>query len=333
LFFTGDVNPEPIDGRDIFWEAAEGGDVGHARIHVHGPDGVTHGLVLLEHGLVVLHVFFGIVDGERVAGGMFFAAEIVTALVEEELGQVEVGVIAGRPEELGEADLDLRVAGEAAAPAGARAECAEEEAGVLFGDGQERALAGGLEMGHGRFVHVADVVEFVADAEVRPALGAGAGSRMGGVVRPCRIEIAVRFLGLRDEGDEIVERFLEGGVGVETKCVGDGFHGLVDVGVVESPAFVGAHHEASGLAEIVDPARFFIHPEGAGNGDRAVRFEARRPEGVGELDLGEGDGADGVVEGGRRGVPGRAAGEGEGEEGNESGREGETHFCSHGTSG
>jgi len=60
---------------------------------------------------------------------------------------------------------------------------------------------------------VADVVELVADPEVRPAFGAGSWSGVGGVVRPGREEIAVGLLGPGDEGDEIVERFLEAGSG------------------------------------------------------------------------------------------------------------------------
>ena len=171
---------------------------------------MADGLVLLEDGLVVLHVLVGIIDGEGIAGGVALAAEIVAALVEKELGQVEVGPLAGHPVELGQPDLDLLVAGEAAPLVRSGAERAEEKRGVLLGDGQERALSRGLEMGDGRFVHMADVVELVADAEVRPALGTGAGGRMGRVVGPGREEIAVRLLGLGDEGDEIVEGLFRG---------------------------------------------------------------------------------------------------------------------------
>ena len=176
------------------------------------------------HGHVVLHVLVGVVDGEGIARGRLLAAEVVAALVEEELGRVEVGPVPGRAVELGQADLDLLVAGEAAALAGAGAEGAQEERSVLLGDVQEGAPAGGLEVGHRRLVHVADVVELVADPQVRPALRPGAGRGVGRVVRPGREEIAVGLLGPGDEGDEVVEGLVEGGVGVEAEGVGGRLH-------------------------------------------------------------------------------------------------------------
>ncbi len=264
---------------------------------------------------MVLEVLVRVVDREGVAGGVLGPAEITAALVEEELGQIEMIAAAGDAGELGQADLDLLVAGEAAAEAGAASEGPQEQVGVLEGDVEESPLAGGLVVGDGRFVHVPGVVELVADAEVGPALGAGPGGRVGGVVGAGRVEVAVRLLGQGDDADELVEASLEGRVGVKMEGVGGGLHGLVDVGVVEAAALVGAGHEAGGLAEVVDPAGLLVHPEGEGDGDGAVGLEAGGPEIVGEGDPGERDGADGVVGGaggGFRGRPALAAGDGQG---------------------
>ena len=91
---------------------------------------MADGLVLLEDGLVVLGIF-------AVAA---CAPAAFAALVDEELGQVEVFRVAGDAVELDQADLDLLVAGDALELFFARAEGPDEEVGVLDGDVQESCV-------------------------------------------------------------------------------------------------------------------------------------------------------------------------------------------------
>jgi hypothetical protein len=208
-----DIVPEPVDGLDVFRVAAQGGDIGHAGVHVHGPHSVADGLVLLQHGLMVLHVFVAVVDGKGIVDGVAFALEVMPPLVEEEFGQLEVGAIARDPIKLGEPDLDLLVPGEG--PLFARPERPDQKVGVLDGDIQETPLPRGQVMGRGRLVHVADVVEFVADPQVGPALLSRARRGVKGIDRSVGIDVSVRLLGLADDEDQVVQPFLEAVIGVE----------------------------------------------------------------------------------------------------------------------
>ena len=225
---------------------------------------MADGLGLLDDGLVVLKIRLGIVDGERIAGTVRLAAEVMPALVEKELRQVEVGPLSGDAIELGQADLDLLVAGEA--PTFPRPERPDEEVGVLDGDGEEAPVPGREEMGDGRLVHMAGAVELVALAKVRPALLARPRSRVLRIDGPRRIEIPVRLLGRRDDLDEVVELFPERRVGMEEKRVGRPLHDLVNVGVVVALALEGALHELRRLAEIIHPAGLLVELHGERDG-------------------------------------------------------------------
>ena len=273
--------------------AAQGGHVGHAGVHVHGPHGVADGLVLLQDGLVVLHVFVAVVDGEGIVGGVAFALEVMPPLVEEELGQFEVGAVSRDPIELGQADFDLLVAGEG--PLLARAERANQKVGVLDRDIQEAPLPRSRIMGRGRFIHVADVVEFVADPQVGPAFFSRAGRGMEGIDRPVGVDVSVRLLGLADDEDQDVQPLLEAGVGMEHERVGRGFHDLEDVRVVIALALEGPFHQAAGLAEVVHPPGLLVLVQGEGHRGGAVGLHLRRPENVVDMDPGEGHGLDGII--------------------------------------
>ncbi len=232
------------------------------------------GFVLFEDRPVVLEVLLGIVDREGRPGGVRFAvAQAPAALIQEKTRQVEVGAVARQAIELAQADLDFLMPGKSAAPAGA--EGALQEVRALERDIEERPFAGGEEMGRGRLVHMAGVIKLVADPEVRPALLAGAGSGILGVDPACREDIAVRFLGLADQLDELVEPPLELRVGPDAERDGRGLHGLENVAVVVALAGVLPFLEPGGDPEIVDAAGLLVHLEKVRDGRRR-RFVSMR---------------------------------------------------------
>ena len=153
------------------------------------------------------------------------------------------------------------------------------------GDVEERALAGDLVVGHGGLVHVADVVELVAVGEMAPAGGAHhaavpRAAVLGEVVAKGAggVEVAVRFLGLGDVSDEVVEILLELGVWVRGERVGRALDDLVHVGVVERDAAEAMPLAPSGRLEVVDAARLLALAEVGLHRHDAVRLKARQPE-------------------------------------------------------
>ena len=160
-----DVLPDPVDGFGELGVAHQRGDVGHARIHIDRADGVPDGFVLFENGFVVLGVF--VPEPQALACGLALGVARVAAGFEEELGELDILFVAGHAIELGEAHFDDLVAGrrDVLVPA----EGIANEVGALEGDIQQRALAGGLVMGDGGLVEVAEVVKLVAARKIAPA--------------------------------------------------------------------------------------------------------------------------------------------------------------------
>ena len=154
---------------------------------------MTHGLALLDDGQVILHIA-GIIVVAIGAAAVVGAA----ALIQEELGKVEIARLAGDLVELDQPNLDFLVAGHIMAFAGAKD--GVNQVGVLDRDVQHRALARGAIVGDRRFIEMADVVQLVVDAQMRPARFALAvgGQLIGGPIafgdRAGRVEIAVRLL-------------------------------------------------------------------------------------------------------------------------------------------
>ncbi len=147
---------------------------------------------------------------------------------------------------------------------------------------------------------MADVVQLVVDAQIGPARPALAvdGQPVNGPVAfgdgARRVEIAVRLLRRRDLGDQVVEIGVEVGVGAEGERIGRAFDDLVDIGVVVEDAFMVARQPTGGLVEVGDAPGFFTLPKVVGDGDGAVGFQSRRPEGVVDLDGGEGHRAEAI---------------------------------------
>ena len=280
-----DIVPKPVDGCRVFRPSAQRRDIGHPGIHIGGPDRMPDRLRLLEHGPVILEILLGVVDDKRRVGRIGLSPMIVPALVQEEPGQVEILPVAGDSVKLAEPDLDLLVSGKGAPLP--RPEGANEQVGIFEGNVEEAALAGRDMVGDGRLIHVADVIELVADPQVRPALRSRARCRVLGVDGARREHVPVRFLGLADDGDEFIQLLPEFLVGIGAKRIGGCLHRLEDVAVVVAFSGVLALYESGRKAKIIRTARLVVQFEKIGNRHGPVGLEARRPELVFQLDLGK----------------------------------------------
>jgi hypothetical protein len=114
---------------------------------------------------------------------------------------------------------------------------------------------------------------------VSSAFGDGAGG----------VEIAVRFLGGGDFGDQLIKIAIQFGIGVEAEGIGCTFDDFEDVGVVEEDAFVIAVLLTGGFGEVGNAAGLLALLEVVRDGHGPIGFQARRPEIVLQADGGEGD--------------------------------------------
>ena len=221
-----DVVPDAVDGLDVALVAGQRGHVGHAGIHVGGAHGVAHGLVLLGHGLVALRVL--LLDGG------------LAAVVEQELGEVEVALLAGGQVEAGHRHLGYLVTRHDAHLAWVGPYLLAGHVGIAAGNVEELALARSLPVGHGALHHVAEVVEFVREVFLlHPAAVASPVVRVGGVLRACGVEVAVGLLCSADDVDDGVAVGLQALVRIGLQDVGGPLQRLVGVGVVDSSACTG----------------------------------------------------------------------------------------------
>ena len=84
--FAYDIFPYPVYGMDVSSIARQCCYIGHARVHVGGPYGMSHRLILFRYGFVSLAVFIP-------SGGM-------STLVEEEFCLVQVFAVTGYQKKL-----------------------------------------------------------------------------------------------------------------------------------------------------------------------------------------------------------------------------------------
>ncbi len=149
-----------------------------------------------------------------------------------------------------------------------------------------------------------------------PALGADPGVRVPGVHLAGGIEIAIGLLGRRNQHQHAVDIGLQRSVGIGLQEVAGALNRLVDVGVIErEPAHAVRGIGLRGAHEVVVAPRLLAFAESERDGHFAAGLQARAPEGVGDLDVGERDLADRVT--GLRGLlPARTQGEQGGGQGN-----------------
>ena len=150
--------------------------------------------------------------------------ELAAPLLDEEPGQLEVALLAGRLPELDQRQLDLRDVRNS--PCACRAEDRVDVVGQLGRDGEEVLLARGPVVRHGRLDHVPGAVELVVVAEVGPPPA----RLLDGVIA---VEIAIRELRRGELGDDLVEPLRQHRIGVRGERVRGRLERLVDVGVHE----------------------------------------------------------------------------------------------------
>ena len=252
------------------------GDTGH---QVSRADGVALDVLVVVDGHIVLEVGAVIlVQGRVMLGG----EELPAAVLDEEAGEIEVALIAGSAPELDQGQLDLRVPGIAQA-FGRRAKDRINVVGVASGDVEEVGLAGGLVMRDGGLEHVPGAIEFVAVAEVGPALA----RFLDGVVA---VEVAVRLLRRRHDGDDVVQLLLQRRVGMGGKGIGRCFERFVEVGVHEDRPAEALGGAAGGEAHVLDVPRVLELLQAEGDAGEAVGLAPRRPEAILDGDILEGHG-------------------------------------------
>ncbi len=156
-------------------------------------------------------------------------------------------------------------------------------------------------MGRRRFIEMAHVVEFVVDAQVRPARAA-----FPFRIEPVRlavalangargVEIAVALLGGANGLYEVIECSVQGWVGMSCQAEGRAFHDLENVRIIEEEPCMIPRHASGCLAEIVHAPRRFALAQYVGNRDGSIGDKARRPEVVMDGDVRRRYGSDGIV--------------------------------------
>ena len=268
-----DVVPDAVYCIDISLVSGEGGDVGHSGIHVGGPYGMTHGFVLFKHGKMGLVIFVAVFS--------------LSALVQEELGFVQVLLFTGCKVELGKGHFGNLVTGDHAGLSGTGAHFTYHAVCVLDCDVQEIALAGGLVMGDGALYHVAKVVELVAQFLVLdPAAVSGPLMGMLRIHGAGGVKVTVGFLGCGHYCQDAVYICLQFFVGVGLEHIGSAFYGFVDIGVVKGVSlhFVAkvyrGMHLFFGFHKVLIAALGLTFGEGEGDGHLTGSLETLAPEGV-----------------------------------------------------
>ncbi len=191
-----------------------------------------------------LVVFIGVVAetlGVLVTGGRLDVEvmRLLAAGIDEEAREVEIALLAGDAAEADQRQLDFLVAAIAGLMVRAGAEDGADMVGIAAHGVKQRTLAGGLEIGDGSFHQMAGAIEFVAIAQIGPALARAHADEPG-------IEVAIRLLQLAEHRDDLVGLCLKIGVGRAVERVGRCLDDLGDVGIPE-------HLDIDGVRRTVGP--------------------------------------------------------------------------------
>ena len=288
VLLSDDVVPDLVDGLQVGTVARDGCHVGHAGIHISGTHGVTHRLVLFDHGLVGLAV------------GILARGQATT--VEEVLGLVEIFTVTCHEVEFHESHLGNLMSGHTIHLPLPKSDLAADTVGIADGDVEEVALARGLIVGNGTFEHVAKVVELMAQhLDLLPALGAMPLVRVLGVHGPGGVEVTVGLLSALHNLEHRIDIGHKTLVGIGLQRITGTFDGLIDIGVVERETF---HLDVFGVLacqltrsnlEIAVTARLLTLRKSQGDGHLAAGLKALSPETVTHLDLGKWHRRDGVT--------------------------------------
>ena len=180
-FLCDDVVPDSIDGLDIVLVASKCSHISHTGIHISSTDGMTYGLILLNNGLMSLRV---VVHNCGLA-----------TIVEEELGLVEVFLIASNQIEFGKSHLCYLMTGHYTRLTRIRTNLLAYDIGIADSDIEELSASCSLIMGDGSLYHVTEVIEFMAQVFLlTPAFVASPLMWLLRILGAGSVEISVRLL-------------------------------------------------------------------------------------------------------------------------------------------
>ena len=257
---------------DVSRIAREGCHIGHPGIHVSGPHGMSHGLILLHHGLVRLAVSV--------------SPRSVAALVEEELRLVQILAVARHNIEFGQGHFGNLMAGHKNLLPFPRADFTTHAVGITDGNIQKVPFSRGLVMRDGTLHHVTEVIKLVAQIlHFFPTPASRPGVRMFGVHRAARIQIAVRLLCCSHNSQHAVDIRLQLLVRIGLQQIACAFYRLVHVRIVERKTFyLVIFAWMSRFDKVLISAALFTFTEGQRNRNLTTRLQALSPKGIRHLD-------------------------------------------------
>ena len=270
---TGDdVLPETLGGVDQPLIAEQPTYMGHAGAQVADAHGVAVRGLLVAHGFGSLEVG-GLVEAEvredvvAVQRLELLGVElrILAAHVDEVPGKRQVTLLAGLLIQLGEGELNLRVAVGTVNLAFFGAEVGVQTVGHLLGDLKGLLIAGHLMVGDGGLdvvTHHIHLVALLNQAEARE-VGPYAGLDL---IRS--VQVAVRLLSAGDEIDRAIAQRLEFGIRMVDQRISGFLKPLVDVGILEHHAVEFVVQFAGDNLQIGDRVAFVVSQLVAG---RVVR--------------------------------------------------------------
>ena len=236
--------------------------MGHAGAQVADAHGVAVRGLLVAHGFGSLEVG-GLVEAEvredvvAVQRLELLGVElrILAAHVDEVPGKRQVTLLAGLLIQLGEGELNLRVAVGTVNLAFFGAEVGVQTVGHLLGDLKGLLIAGHLMVGDGGLdvvTHHIHLVALLNQAEAR-AVGPYAGLDL---IRS--VQVAVRLLSAGDEIDRAIAQRLEFGIRMVGQRISGFLKPLVDVGILEHHAVEFVVQFAGDNLQIGDRVAFVV---------------------------------------------------------------------------
>ena len=228
----------------------------------------------------------------------------LSAIVQEELGLIEILLLAGGQIEPCQCHLGNLVSGHHTGLPRVRSHLADDTVGIALGNVEELARARGLPVGHGTLDHVAQVVQLMREVFLlHPALVASPVVRVGRVLCAGGVEIAVRLLGGGNDVDNAVYIMGQLLVGIGLQDVTCTLDGLVGVGIVERVAHA-IHLEhlrrvfqvGGSVLKVLVTSLTLAFREGQRDGHIAAGLQPLPPERLlGYLDLSKRNRRDGVA--------------------------------------
>ena len=227
---------------------------------------------------------------------VFIGTAGISTLVEEELGLVEVLLVAGDQIKFGQCHFCNLMSGDTDLLSFACTDFTAYAVGISDGDIEEVLLSGSLVVGDGAFHHVSQVVEFMAQVfHLFPALASRPFMWMFRIHGSAGVEVSVRFLCSGYDDEHAVDVFGQFLIGICLQQVAGTFDGFVYVRIVESEsAYFNGITGVGCVDEVLISSGFLAFAECQGDGYLSARVEALSPEGVGYFHRSERYGIDGI---------------------------------------